>query len=44
MKMRYGDHGPSASLATPMMVRLQNFVFLLGIQHFFVKVDDKQNT
>jgi len=36
--------GPSAPLATPMMVQLQNLVLLLGIQHFFVKVDDKHNT
>ena len=44
MKMRYGDHGPSTPLATPMMVYLQNLVLLLAIEHFFVKVDNKHNT
>jgi len=28
----------------PMMVYLQNLVFLLGIEHFFVKVQNKHNT
>jgi len=44
MKMAYGNHGLSDPLATPMMGWLQNLVLLLGIQHFFIKVDDKQNT